>query len=282
MVSSREDPSGEIIRNVLVRTFGASPALPGIDSRSAIPERELLESIDMSKQTRNRTRAGIAGVVGAVVAFGITELVHGLYTPVPSILVSLAQRIVELTPGTLVTQGIEFLGTADIPTLIASVLTGTVVFAVLLGNLAVRHPSLALLGVAALAAIAIAAALADPFVEAFPTVVTIVVALLAGSAVTELLLRAAGLRPTSVSMGETLPAGAPGSADSPAVRSRETGSDEGISVGRDGFLLLGGAAAVAGLAAAGVGRLLAGGTSETAAKPKKLNLPEPPAKNQQA
>ena len=232
----------------------------------------------MSKQTRNRTRAGIAGVVGAVVAFGITELVHGLYTPVPSILVSLAQRIVELTPGTLVTQGIELLGTADIPTLIASVLIGTVVFAVLLGNLAVRRPSLALLGVAVLAAIAIAAALADPFVEAFPTVVTIVVALLAGSAVTELLLRAAGLRPTSESMGEALPAGAPGSAASPAVRSREAGSDEGIAVGRGGFLLLGGGAALAGLAAAGVGRLLAGGTTQTAAKPKKLNLPETPGK----
>ena len=232
----------------------------------------------MSKQTRNRTRAGIAGVVGAVVAFGITELVHGLYTPVPSILVSLAQRIVELTPGTLVTQGIELLGTADIPTLIASVLIGTVIFAALLGNLAVRQPSLALLGVAVLAAITIVAALADPFVEALPTVVTIVVALLAGSAVTELLLRAAGLRPTSESMGEPLPAGAPGSAVSPAVRSREVGSDEGISVGRGGFLLLGGGAAVAGLAAAGVGRLLAGGTSATAARPKKLNLPESPNK----
>jgi DMSO/TMAO reductase YedYZ molybdopterin-dependent catalytic subunit len=233
-----------------------------------------LESIDMSKQTRNRTRAGIAGAVGAVVAFGITELVHGLYTPVPSILVSLAQRIVELTPGTIVTQGIELLGTADIPTLIASVLIGTVLFAILLGNLAVRSPSLALLGVAVLAAIAIAAALADPFVEAFPTVVTIVVALFAGSAVTELLLRAAGLRPTSESMGEALPAGAPGSALSPAARSREAGSEGGISVGRDSFLLLGGAAALAGLAAAGVGRLLAGGTSQTAARPKKLDLPE--------
>ena len=236
----------------------------------------------MSKKTTNRTRAGIAGVVGAVVAFGITELVHGLYSPVPSILVSLAQRIVELTPGPLVTQGIEFLGTADIPTLITSVLIGTVIFAILLGNLAVARPSLALLGVAVLAAIAVAAALADPFVEAFPTVVTIVGALLAGSAVTELLLRAAGLRPSAQSMGETVPAGAPGSADSPAVRSREAGSDEGIAVGRGGFLLLGGGAAIAGLAAAGIGRLLAGGSTRTAARPKKLNLPETPEKKQPA
>jgi DMSO/TMAO reductase YedYZ molybdopterin-dependent catalytic subunit len=236
----------------------------------------------MGKKKNSRARAGMAGVVGAVVAFGITELVHGLYSGVPSILVSLAQRIVELTPGTIVTQGIELLGTADIPTLIASVLIGTVSFAILLGNLAVARPSLALLGVAVLAAIAIAAAVADPFVEAFPTVLTIVVALLAGSAVTELLLRAAGLRPTADPTGETAPAGAPGSAASPAVRSREAGTDEGISVGRGGFLLLGGGAAIAGLAAAGVGRLLAGTSPQTASKPKKLNLPETPEKEQPA
>jgi DMSO/TMAO reductase YedYZ molybdopterin-dependent catalytic subunit len=233
----------------------------------------------MGKKTKGRTRAGIAGVVGAVVAFGITELVHGLYTPVPSILVSLAQRIVELTPGTVVTKGIELLGTADIPTLITCVLIGTVVFAFLLGNLAVRRPSLALLGVAFLAAIAIAAAVADPFVEASPTAITIVGALLAGSAVTELLLRASGLRPSAEPAGEPAPAGAPGSAVSPAVRSREAGSDERIAVGRGGFLLLGGGAAIAGLAAAGVGRLLAGGSTRTATtRPKKLNLPQTPDK----
>src|SRR5215203_720312 len=139
----------------------------------------------MGKQRRNRTRAGIAGVVGAVVAFWITELAHGLYSDVPSILVSIAQRIVELTPGGLVTQGIELLGKADIPTLIVTVLIGTVAITFFLGNLAVRHPSLALAAVAVLAAIAAAAALADPFVAPAPTVITIVGALLAGAVVTE-------------------------------------------------------------------------------------------------
>src|SRR4051812_8595160 len=227
----------------------------------------------MGKKTNNRTRAGIAGVAGAVVAFGITEFVHGLYSAVPSILVSIAQQIVVLTPGTLVTQGIELLGKADIPTLIVSIIIGTVIVAVLLGNLAVNRPSLAFLGVAVLAVIAIVAALADPFVAALPTVATILVALLAGSAVTVLLLRAVGLRPTSESVGETLPAGGPGSAASPAMRSREAGSDEGITVGRGGFLLLSGGAALAGLAAAGIGRLMAGGTTRIATGPKKLNLP---------
>jgi DMSO/TMAO reductase YedYZ molybdopterin-dependent catalytic subunit len=237
----------------------------------------------MSKKTESRMRAGVAGVIGLVVAFGITELVHGLDSSVPSILVSIAQRIVELTPGGLVTQGIELLGKADIPTLIVTVLIGTVAITFFLGNLAVRHPSLALAGVAVLAAVAIAAALADPFVATVPTVITIVGALLTGAAVTELLLRAAGLRaavePTEV---PPLAGGEPGSAASPVRRSREAGSDGRIAVGRGGFLLLGGGAAVAGLAAAGVGRLLGGGTAESASRPKKLNLPEAPDKKQPA
>jgi DMSO/TMAO reductase YedYZ molybdopterin-dependent catalytic subunit len=231
----------------------------------------------MGKKSQiSRLRAGIAGVIGAVVAFGITELVHGLYPPVPSILVSLAQRIVELTPGTLVTQGIELLGTADIPTLIVSVLIGTVVLAVLLGNLAVARPALAVLGVAVVAAVSVAAALADPFVATVPTVITIIGALLAGSVVSGLLLRAAEM-PAAEPAWEPIEVGAPGTAPSPILRSRETGPEGGISVGRGGFLLLGGAAAAAGLVAVGVGRLLAGGAAQGAAKPKKLNLPETPA-----
>src|SRR5215207_6571953 len=274
--------TAEGIRNVLVRICEAQATIRGIDTQKSVSEREVLESTTMSKKTESRMRAGIAGVVGAVVAFGISELVHGLYSSVPSILVSIAQRIVELTPGGLVTAGIELLGKADIPTLIVTVLISTVAITFFLGNLAVRHPSLALAGVGVLAAIATAAALADPFVATVPTVITIVGALLAGAAVTELLLRAAGLRAAVVPTQGPPLAGEPGSAASPVMRSREVGSDRRIAVGRGGFLLLGGGAAVAGLVAAGAGRLLGGGTPESAAKPKKLNLPEAPDNKQPA
>jgi DMSO/TMAO reductase YedYZ molybdopterin-dependent catalytic subunit len=236
----------------------------------------------MSKKTQSRMRSGIGGVVGAICAFGISELVHGLYSSVPSIVLSIAQRIVELTPGGLVTAGIELLGKADIPVLIASVLIGTVAISFFLGNLAVGRPFLALAGVAVLAVIAVVAALADPFVPPVPTVITIASALLAGAAVTELLLRAAGLRAAAVPTEEPPLAGEPGSAASPVMRSMEAGPDGRMAVGRGGFLLLGGGAAVAGLAAAGIGRLLGGGTAQSAAKPKKLNLPEAPDKRQPA
>jgi len=234
----------------------------------------------MSKKTAEgtRARAAFAGIAGIILAFGITELVHGLYQMVPSVLVSIAQGIVEYTPGSLVTRGIELLGKADIPVLIATVVIGTLAIAAGLAILAVKRPLLALVGVAVLAAIAIAATFAEPFIAPAPTVITVVVALLAGTAVAELLLRAAGLR-TVEPVGrpverDTPQAGEPGGAFSPVTRSREAGSGQPISVGRGGFLLLGGAAAVAGLVAAGVGRALTGRAAQQASAPKKLDLPE--------
>ncbi|HEU4846982.1 MAG TPA: hypothetical protein VFT03_02190, partial [Rubrobacteraceae bacterium] len=77
----------------------------------------------------DRFRAGMAGVVGAIVAFGAVELVHGLYSPVPSVFVALAQQVVERTPGELVTRGIELLGQADIPVLVTSMIVGALVVA---------------------------------------------------------------------------------------------------------------------------------------------------------
>jgi DMSO/TMAO reductase YedYZ molybdopterin-dependent catalytic subunit len=223
-----------------------------------------------------RFRAGIAGVVGAIVAFGVAELVHGLYPSVPSVFVALAQQVVERTPGELVTRGIELLGQADIPVLVTSMIVGALIVAGALAYLGVRRPVLALVGVGVLAAVGVAASLAEPFVAPVPTVITILAALTLGVAVTETLLRASGL-PTAQSRG--LEAAPPGSSDvqPPIVRSRETYSSDGTVVGRRGFLALGGLAAVLGLTAAGVGRALAGRGAQAATAPKRLNLPESPS-----
>ncbi len=227
----------------------------------------------------NRLKAGIAGIVGAILAFGVAELVHGLYSSVPSVFVALVQGIIEYTPGELVTRGIELLGQADIPILIASTVVGALVFAALLANLAVGRPLLALVGVVVLAAIGIVASLAEPLVEPVPTVITIIGALALGVAVTEGLLRVSGLRAPADAQAAAPPA-APGDS-SPAVRSREAYSSEGTTVGRGSFLLLGGGAAVAGLAALGVGRMLSGRSAQAATDPEPLNLPESPSKASQ-
>ncbi|MDQ4128598.1 MAG: hypothetical protein M3151_11725, partial [Actinomycetota bacterium] len=185
----------------------------------------------MKTREGNGARAAIAGIAGIILAFGITELVHGLYQMVPSVLVSIAQGIVEGTPGTLVTRGIELLGKADIPVLIATVVIGTLAIAAGLAILAVKRPVLALLGVGVLAAIAIAATFAEPFIAPVPTVVTVLGALLAGTAVAEFLLRAAGLRDSEAPEQDAPAPGEPGGAFSPVTRSREAGSGQAISVG---------------------------------------------------
>jgi DMSO/TMAO reductase YedYZ molybdopterin-dependent catalytic subunit len=222
-----------------------------------------------------RFRAGMAGVVGAIVAFGVVELVHGLYPPVPSVFVALAQQVVERTPGELVTRGIEVLGQADIPVLVTSMIVGALVVAGALAYLGVRRPGLALVGVGALAAVGIAASLAQPFVAPVPMVITILAALALGVAVTETLLRISGLRAGKPADSDATPSAAgPPDDPSPVVRSREAYSSEGTAVGRRGFLMLGGLAAVLGLAAAGVGRALADRGPQASSAPKPLNLSE--------
>jgi DMSO/TMAO reductase YedYZ molybdopterin-dependent catalytic subunit len=58
------------------------------------------------------------------------------------------------------------------------------------------------------------------------------------------------------------------------VRSREAHSDGGVAVGRGGFLLLSGVAALVGIAAVGVGRVLAGQATQEASSPKPLKIPK--------
>jgi DMSO/TMAO reductase YedYZ molybdopterin-dependent catalytic subunit len=218
-----------------------------------------------------RIRSAIAGIVGIVVALGVTELVHGLYSGVPSVVVSLAQAIAELTPGGIVTRGIELLGTADIPVLIGTVIVGAAAICALLAILAVKRPALALFGVAVLMALALAASFAaEPFIAPVAAVVSVVVGLLIGTLATELLLRSAGLRDTKAAQRETVASEA-GSPPSPVVRSREAGPGKAVTVNRGGFVALAGGATVAALAALGVGRALASGAAQ-AAKPKKLDL----------
>jgi DMSO/TMAO reductase YedYZ molybdopterin-dependent catalytic subunit len=219
-----------------------------------------------------RLRAFAAGVAGAVVAFGLAELVHGIYGLVPSVFVALAQGIIELTPGSLVTQGIELLGTADVPVLISCMVVGATLVAGLLGVLSLRSRIAALAGVVFLGAVAVAAAFTEPFVDPLFTVLTIVGALAAGTATTGFLLRSSGLLSSgTVEQAE----GEEEAAPSPVVRSREAHSAGGVAVGRRSFLLLSGGAAAAGLAAVGVGRALTGGgAQEAASRPAKLNLPE--------
>jgi DMSO/TMAO reductase YedYZ molybdopterin-dependent catalytic subunit len=221
-----------------------------------------------------RRRAFAAGAVGMVVAFGVVELVHGLYQLVPSVLLAVAQRIIELTPGDFATRAVETLGAADIPTLIATVIILTVALAGFLAYLSLRSRVAALFGVGMLAVVALFAAFSEPFIDPVATVLTVLGALGAGTGIAFFLLRASGLQeraaaPEAGGLAEY-------SGQSPPQpftgRSREAHSRDGIAVSRRNFVLLSGAAAVAGLAAGGAGRVLSNEEGSSVAAPESNPL----------
>jgi DMSO/TMAO reductase YedYZ molybdopterin-dependent catalytic subunit len=216
----------------------------------------------------------LAGAVGAVLAFGIAELVHGIYDLVPSVFLAIAQRIIELTPGGFATRAIETLGSADVPVLIASTIMGSLVVAGLLGVLSLRSRIAALVGVLGLGAIATIAAFTEPFFAPIPTVLAILAALGLGTWFADYLVRTSDLR-AEASIGKTAhPTRPTNGAPSMSVRSKEAHSNRGIAVPRKNFLALGGAAAVVGLAAAGTGRVLSGGGAAETAASAPIKLPD--------
>lgn len=195
-------------------------------------------------------------------ALGVAELFHGLFgSAIPSVIGALGQRVIELVPGGLATRAIETLGKADIPLLVAALVCGSLASGALLATLSRRRPVAALAGVGALWLAGTAAALAEPSAAALPTAAALLVAAACGTWVSGLLLRAG--RGEGRDTGRTMP----------GVRRREAGSGASTEVGRRGFVLLAGAAAAAGVAAAGAGRMLSSREpSREAARP--LRLPE--------
>jgi DMSO/TMAO reductase YedYZ molybdopterin-dependent catalytic subunit len=219
-------------------------------------------------------------MVGAIMAFGLAELVHGFYEGVPSVFTSLAQGVIELTPGEFATRAIETLGQADIPVLIASMVVGGLVVTAILANVRLRSAIAAVAAVVVLGTVALAAVFAQPSVDPVPAVATIVGALAVGAMVAEALLRYAGLAGTpapetsdseasdsEVSASET-------SGQMAGVRRRDSGPNETIQVDRRGFLTLSGAAAATGLALVGAGRFLSGGVGAQEVADRPLRIPE--------
>ena len=200
-------------------------------------------------------RSFVAGAVGMLVAFGIVELVHGLYPLVPSVLVAVAQRIVELTPGDFATRAVSALGKANIPILVAFTTLGTLALAGFLAYLSLRSRIFALVGVVFLAAVALAAAFTEPFIAPVATVLTVLGALAIGASVASYLLSVSGLLERGT--GAEAEEGPVQYEPQPFVgRSREAHSGGEIAVSRRNFVVVSGIAAVAGLAAGGAGRLL--------------------------
>ena len=127
-----------------------------------------------------RMRRRLAGVLGAAVALGTTELMAGIFEPVPSLVGTVGEAVIDLSPSRLVKFGIRTFGTNDklalgIGIVIISVLAGGA-----LGRATARRWWVAPLGFTAFGAVGLAAAARDPLASTGWALLTIAVASVTG------------------------------------------------------------------------------------------------------
>ncbi|PWR13403.1 molybdopterin-binding oxidoreductase [Micromonospora acroterricola] len=109
--------------------------------------------------TTSRRYAALAGVTAAAVAIGIAEPVAVLTGPRSAPLVAVGGVVVDAVPESLKQLAIDIFGTADKIALLVGTALLLGAFAALFGMLAVRRLALGLAGIAAFAAVGVAAAL---------------------------------------------------------------------------------------------------------------------------
>lgn len=198
----------------------------------------------------DRVPGAVAGLVAAVVALGVAELVAAAVRPEASPVIAVGGSVIDATPVWLKDFAIRTFGTNDKPVLIGSILVVLVLLALVTGSLAVRRLVLGLAGVAVLGVVGVAAAATRPGSQSLDVLPSV-----AGGVVGSLAL---------VVLVRRLPV--------PAAEPAGTGAHDAA---RRSFLVAGLLAAGAGLAAGSVGRLVTGRRASVTADRADVRLPAP-------
>ena len=179
----------------------------------------------------SRRQRALAGVLAAAAALAVAELLAGLLSGAPSLVIAVADRVVDAVPGRLERWAIGLLGSADKPLLLGGVLVLSGLAGAALGLLTARSSVLAAVGVVTSAVLGGLAALGDPRAERLSVLLVVLAG--AGAGVT-------ALRSLSAAAAAPGPAG-------PGV---------GVGVQRRHFLRVAMGVAVAAVATGGGGLLL--------------------------
>ncbi len=217
----------------------------------------------MSEQRLDRARyalGALAGLIAALVALGVAELVAAVVRPQASPVIAVGGAVIDATPVWLKDFAIRTFGTNDKPVLIGSILLVLVMLALATGALAVRRRIIGLAGVAVLGVVGAAAAATRPTAEALdvlPSLVGAVVGSLALARLLQLLPARSGVNPASDASDASL--ARPGL----------------VTDQRRRFLVAGLAMAGVGVGFGVVGRLVTGRRSTVAAARADVRLPPP-------
>ena len=104
----------------------------------------------------------VAGVLAAAVAIGAAQLAAGLTVPQGSPVLAVGQAAIDLTPLPVKDFATSAFGANDKTVLLGGILVLLVIYAAVVGMLAVRRPALGMWGLALFAFIGLAAALTRP------------------------------------------------------------------------------------------------------------------------
>ncbi len=94
-------------------------------------------------------RGGLAGLLAALLAVGVSELYAGIFGGLPSLLVSMSGRIVDLSPRAMEEFAISVFGTSDKLALVIFLVVLSAIFGSIFGVIALRSRPIAVSGFAA-------------------------------------------------------------------------------------------------------------------------------------
>jgi hypothetical protein len=220
-------------------------------------------ALDQAEDGVDRRLAGVAGMVAAAVALGVTELISGFSDAHQSLVVSVGNGVIDLSPSFLTRFGIDTFGTGDKPALVVGIIVISLAVGYGIGRAAVARKWIPLAVFDAFAVVGIVAALNDDLADGTVSVFAALLGAAAGVATFYALL--AVLR-GGVSL-------APPPAPSPSLSVRIEYPTDPHATRRAFFAWSGGLTAFAVLAAAG-GRTLRGrGRAEAARSEVVLRTP---------
>ena len=193
----------------------------------------------------------LAGLVASGFALAFSEMLASFFVSAPSLVLTIGQRFIDITPAALKDWAIAVFGTNDKAVLIGGIVVVTIIIGGLLGVVARKRMELAAIGFVAFGVLGYALGITDPLATAGATLIPAVAAAVSGIAVLILLRR---LLQGAVAEGtDPVPAVSPDS--------------------RRAFMTASGAAVVLAAGQVVIGRLAAGRTQSVVAAREQVTLP---------
>ncbi len=168
-------------------------------------------------------RAGLTGAAAAGLALGLTELVAGLTSAVPSAVSSVGSFVVDYSPPFVKRLAIDLFGTADKGALAIGTVLVALVLGLIVGRAALTRRWVAPVAFVLFGILGIAATFAQPAYEPVATLATIVMSAAAGWLVVDRTLRAIDVERSRDHLGATAETPTDGLASEPSRRQFVTG-----------------------------------------------------------